>query len=142
MTPDWLHALLVVHAASTLAMCGVVWFVQIVHYPLFDSVGPAAFAAYESRHAQRTSRIVGPLMVAEAIAALALAAQNPSHPLVWFGLATLALIWTSTFWIQVPQHRRLAGGFDSIAHRRLVRSNWLRTLAWSARGFVALSLLS
>ena len=28
-------ALLLLHAASTLAMTGVIWFVQMVHYPLF-----------------------------------------------------------------------------------------------------------
>ncbi len=35
---DWL---LFVHAAMTLFMVGVIWFVQIVHYPLFRGVGEA-----------------------------------------------------------------------------------------------------
>lgn len=32
-------ALLLVHAAATWAMVGLVWFVQVVHYPLFAQVG-------------------------------------------------------------------------------------------------------
>ena len=27
------------HIAATLFMCGAIWFVQIVHYPLFEQVG-------------------------------------------------------------------------------------------------------
>ncbi len=31
--------LLILHAGATLYMAGVIWFVQIVHYPLFSRVG-------------------------------------------------------------------------------------------------------
>ena len=44
--------------------------------------------------------------------------------------------------LQVPQHRILEGGFDPAAHRFLVSSNWVRTIAWTARGVVALFLLA
>jgi hypothetical protein len=30
-------------------------------------------------------------------------------------------------------HSRLARGFDEQSWRQLVRSNWVRTIAWSAR---------
>ena len=46
----------------------------------------------------------------------------------------LAVIWVSTFLIQVPLHGRLTRGFDATRHSALVRSNWIRTVAWSARG--------
>lgn len=52
--------LLVVHAATTLFMVGVIWFVQIVHYPLCSRVGGAAFAGYERDHVRRTGRVGGP----------------------------------------------------------------------------------
>ena len=29
--------------ASTLAMVGLIWFVQVVHYPLFEKVGAGGF---------------------------------------------------------------------------------------------------
>ena len=59
---------------------------------------------------------------------------------VWAGLALLAVIWLSTALVQVPLHRRLQGGFDAAAHRRLVRTNWLRTAAWTLRAALALRL--
>ena len=41
----------------------------------------------------------------------------------------VAVNWHSTALIQVPLHRRLAGGFDPSAARRLVVTNWWRTAA-------------
>jgi len=45
----------------------------------------------------------------------------------------IAFIWASTFLLQVPAHSQLGSGFDEETWRMLVRSNWLRTVAWSAR---------
>ena len=137
-----LAIVLFVHTASTLAMAGVIWFVQIVHYPLFNRVGRSDFAAYEADHTRLTSLVVMPLMLAEAVGAVALTILRPEAPLVWAGLGLLVAIWLSTFTLQVPQHRRLARGFDGESHRRLVTTNWLRTAGWSARGAIAIALLS
>lgn len=49
-------ALLITHAAATLWMTGLIWFVQVVHYPLFALVGSTGFAAYESAHATQIGR--------------------------------------------------------------------------------------
>ena len=37
--PDADVLLLLLHAAATLFMTGLIWFVQVVHYPLFARVG-------------------------------------------------------------------------------------------------------
>ena len=71
-----MHALTLVHAAATIGMGGVAWFVQVVHYPLFALVG-GDFAAYEERHANRTTLVVAPLMTVEAATALVLVAVSP-----------------------------------------------------------------
>ena len=126
------------HAGATLFMTGVIWFVQVVHYPLFARTGAAGFADYERDHARRTSWVVGPAMTLELLLALALAARGGAA--AWAGLALLAVIWLSTALVQVPLHRRLQGGFDAAAHRRLVRTNWLRTAAWTLRAALALRL--
>jgi len=57
--------LLLVNAAATLFMVGVIWFVQIVHYPLFALVGEAAFSEYERHHARRTGWVVAIPMLLE-----------------------------------------------------------------------------
>jgi hypothetical protein len=41
----------------------------------------------------------------------------------------------------VPAHRALGDGFDASAHARLVTTNWLRTVAWTAHGGVAIGML-
>jgi hypothetical protein len=56
----------------------------------------------------------------------------------WIGLILLTLIWLSTVALQVPRHNTLSARFDSMVHRSLVVTNWIRTLAWSVRGLLAL----
>jgi hypothetical protein len=58
------------------------------------------------------------------------------------GCVTLLLIWCSTAFLQVPMHQRLSSGFDAAAHRSLVKTNWVRTILWSARALLALWMLS
>jgi hypothetical protein len=136
--------LLLIHAATTLFMTGLIWFVQIVHYPLMARVGRGGFADYEQLHSSSTTRVVGPPMLAEMATALLLVASPPQRipaAAVWTGLGLLALIWASTWLLQVPQHGILSNGFDAEAHRRLVQTNWIRTVLWSFRAILVLWML-
>lgn len=136
---------LLVHAAATWAMVGLIWFVQVVHYPLLAGVGAAGYARYQAAHQRLTTLVVGPLMLMEAACAAWIVVSRPdavTPALAWSGLALLGLIWLSTTLLQVPCHSQLAGGFDVGIHRRLVTTNWLRTLAWTLRGVLALMMLA
>jgi hypothetical protein len=134
--------ILLVHAAATLFMAGLIWFVQIVHYPLFARVDERVFPGYEIEHMRRTGWIVTPAMLVEAAAAIALL-FDPSVPAAaaWGGGGLLAVVWLSTALLQARAHVALRRGFDERVHARLVRTNWIRTAAWSARGVLALALL-
>jgi len=137
--------LLLLHCAATLAMVGLIWFVQVVHYPLFSSVGQSPFPEYERLHQKRTTLVVAPLMLIEALTATLILTTDLSpsaRDLAWIGWVLLLLIWLSTAFLQVPLHRRLAEGYDPLAVRRLVRTNWSRTIAWTLRGFIAVLLLA
>lgn len=137
--------LILAHAAATLFMVGIIWFVQVVHYPLFARVGAAGFAAYSATHARLTGLVVGPPMLVEAATAVALVVSTPpevSSWLLWVGLVLLAGIWLSTAFLQSPYHTELGGSFDLSAHRSLVGSNWVRTVLWSLRGLIVLWILS
>lgn len=135
-------ALLLIHAAATWFMAGVIWFVQVVHYPLMARVGDGDWAAYERSHVRRTALIVAPAMLVEATASILILLHEPRGVLPWTGAGLLALVWASTFALQVPLHGRLERGFDARLHQRLVRTNWLRALGWSARGIVAALMLA
>ena len=116
-------------------MTGLIWFVQVVHYPLFSAVG-GDFVGYQQAHMQRTGWIVGPVMLLEAFTAAALTAQRPgwlSSDAAWWNLALLGLIWASTALVQVPAHKELLGGFAALLHAGLVRGNWVRTALWTVR---------
>jgi hypothetical protein len=131
-----------VNLAATLFMAGVIWFVQLVHYPLFARVDRAGFADYEIEHARRTGWVVAPVMLLElGTGALLLAVRPAGLPLgvAVAGFTLLGVIFLSTFLLQVPLHRSLSGGFLEITHRRLVRTNWLRTAAWTVRAGLLLA---
>lgn len=136
--------LLLAHAAATLMMTGLIVFVQVVHYPLFDRVGRDGFARYAADHSSLTTLVVGPLMLLEAGTALALALRPPPGvpaAWCWLGLALVLVIWLATAFLSVPQHGVLAGGFDARAHATLVATNWVRTLAWAVRSALVLAML-
>lgn len=132
---------LLVHAAATWFMVGLIWFVQVVHYPLFAGVGEEGWAAYSRRHQMLTTTIVGPVMLAELVVTAALLVLSPGA-LSIAGAVLLAMVWASTFFVQVPLHGRLERGHDATVIRKLVATNWTRTILWSARGLIALLLLS
>jgi hypothetical protein len=129
---------LLANFAATWFMVGLIWFVQLVHYPQFAGVGSDAFVAYHRRHTRFTTYVVAGPMIAEGITAVLLAARpgaaGVSPVIAWAGLGLLVVIWFSTALLQVPRHNELSGGFDVRAGTRLCRTNWLRTTAWTARG--------
>ncbi len=46
----------------------------------------------------------------------------------------VGVIWATTAFASIPAHNTLANGWDTAAHAQLVLTNWIRTLAWIARG--------
>ena len=147
--PPMLRTLLLVNLTATVFMTGLIWFVQIVHYPLFDGVAPAEFAGYEARHTRATSWVVGPAMAVELITAVGLVLCSrstqsgeaggstlvPALP-AWVGLTMVGLLALVTLTLSWPQHVRLTRGYDPDAHRLLVSTNWLRTALWTGRSLV------
>lgn len=129
-------------------MVGVAWFVQVVHYPLFERVGSEAFLTFHAEHSSRTSLVVVLPMAVELVSSLWLAIDPPlsasGEPLTVLAIAgavLAGLTWLITFAGAVPAHSRMSGGFDSSAHRSLMRSNLARTIAWTAHGGVVVALV-
>ena len=75
-------------------MTGLIWFVQIVHYPLFLRVGADAFRTFSAEHQRRTTRVVAPLMLLEIATATGLVlrlTQDPERRIAWIGLALVGV---------------------------------------------------
>lgn len=130
--------------ATTLPLVGLIWMVQLVAYPLFARAGAGSFTAYHAAHSGWITLVVGPLMLGELVSAVLLVGARPAElPAVvpWIGLGLVALAWAATAFLSVPQHAVLARGFDADAHASLVTTNWVRTVAWSARGLMLLGIV-
>jgi hypothetical protein len=138
--------LLTTHLAATLFMTGLIWFVQVVHYPLLLRVGAEAFTAYERQHTRRTGWVVGPAMLVElatGIALLFVLGSDGNGPAVawWANIAGLLALWGSTAAVQMPLHRRLEQRFARRDIERLVRTNWWRTALWSGRSALLVGIV-
>ena len=131
-----LSQLAVFNIAVSWGLCILIWLVQVIIYPGFQQIPSKIFISYHRWYAIRISAVVIPLMLCEMIIAIA-----------WFGLDNysffslisvflVVVIWLSTFLLQVPMHKCLQAGKDDACIRRLVNTNWVRTIAWSLKAIV------
>jgi hypothetical protein len=136
--------LLAVHAAATWLMVGLIWTIQVVHYPLFRNVAPVDFPEYHRGHSRRMVLLLAVPAILEIGTATALVWERPDSlglaPTLLAG-SLLAGIWIMTALLQAPLHQRLAAGYDPALIDKLVASNWWRTAAWSGRGLLAIWML-
>ena len=114
----------------------LIWLVQIIIYPGFHKIPNEAFVAYHRWYVIRISCIVLPLMMAELALAVRWLLSNDFSPLSVLLCFLVLIIWLSTFALQVPIHNRLKTAKKDKLIRRLVATNWIRTLAWSVRGLL------
>ena len=129
------------HIGTTLYLVGVIWLVQLLVYPSMANAGADGYAAYHNLHTSRITPVVAPAMIAELLTAIYLVfapVERIASSYFWIGLILVLIIWASTFFVQVPLHEKLARVFDSDIQKRLVLTNWLRTIAWSLRGALVL----
>lgn len=135
---------LVIGAAATWAMVGLIWVVQVVHYPMLAQMSALSPVTAAVDHQRRITWVVGPLMTAEGVTVLLLLVDRPptmTATAAWIAAALLGVALASTVLLQVPLHARLAKAHDDEVARRLVATNWIRTIAWTARGLVLAAVL-
>ena len=122
-------------------MTGLIWYVQLAHYPSFRFIDDENFKEFHKHHSVATGFIVMPMMSIE---------LATSGTLVWIdGWATLnaigfylvILIWMSTAFLSVPKHNALKHGKVNSLIDGLVNTNWFRTILWSIKSGVSLWVL-
>ncbi len=133
--------LLLANLCATGMLVGLVWTIQLVHYPLLLAVGRDALPGYLAEHATRMTILVAPWMIGELVTAGLLLRWRPTAVPPWMvvaGFAGCIGIWASTFLLQVPLHAQLAETPDPVLLDRLTLTNWLRTVGWTMRGTLCL----
>ncbi len=114
-------------------LVGLIWVIQLVHYPTFEFISTDHFLAFHQHHTRSITPIVMPLMLGELGLGLYLA-QQQKWSIIWLIPFVFVLgIWLSTFLIQVPIHNQLGAGKDSNLINKLVQTNWIRTSLWTIK---------
>ena len=131
--------LLKVNFISTSVMVGVIWVIQLLHYPSFHFINEKKYIEFQHFHMQRISFIVIPVMLIELASALLLSYFFRSS-LTIILLALLLGIWGITFIFFTNMHQKLTNGFDPSIVDKLIKINWSRTALWSLRLIILLSI--
>ncbi|MCP5491968.1 MAG: hypothetical protein H7A40_02865 [Chlamydiales bacterium] len=137
-------ATLLIHLALTWVMVGIIWFNQMIHYPLYHKIKDG-FTSYERSYLRRTIWLMGPVMILEVLTALLLIGLAPTPLLIKLATANfvaLTIIWISTCIFQVQQHQKLSVHYSKKIHHMLLSTNWIRTILWTARGFLVLYMVT
>jgi hypothetical protein len=83
-------------------------------------------------------------MLAELLLAGGLVAAVPAdrRPLAIVAAGFVGVVWLCTVFVSVPIHGRLAAGLDNEQVAALVRTNWIRTITWTARAALLLGWMA
>lgn len=129
--------------ALTWILVGVVFYMQLIHYPLFKKIREG-FAQFEHAHIRRTACFMGPLMLLDGVGAAILVGLADSESVMRLCVINLILvgfIWLSTLMLTVALHQKLSIRFSKNAHKHLLNSNWIRCILWFIKGVLLFSLL-
>jgi len=124
---------------------GLIWTIQLVHYPSMRFIPKERFVEYHNFHSIRISFLAMPLMLTELGTSLMLFYQNYNNAIqtiFLINLVIVALIWLSTFLIQVPLHNALSKEKQSEKLSKLICTNWIRTILWTARSILMILFLA
>jgi hypothetical protein len=124
---------------------GLIWTIQLVHYPSMRFIPKERFVEYHNFHSIRISFLAMPLMLTELGTSLMLFYQNYDNAIqtiFFINLFIVVLIWLSTFLIQVPLHNALSKEKQSEKLSKLICTNWIRTILWTARSILMILFLA
>jgi hypothetical protein len=134
---------LFIHLIASFSFLGLIWYVQIIAYPQFKMVDPEDWIAYERNHTKRSFWLIAPLFCLESIGILGVGIYlwSAFPALIIASALCYFMAYTATFTIHVPLHRKLSERFNKEEIDRLIKTNWWRTAAWTAKAILAMALL-
>ena len=130
------YYLFVIHLVSTSFMVGVIWIVQLVHYPTFLFIDEQKSYDFQKFHMSRISYIVMPAMTTELFSGIYIFIYSNmaiDSNLFLLALTILIINWIITALVFVKMHNKLLINYKIEIISLLVKWNWLRTLLWSVR---------
>ena len=126
--------MLILHLIATSVMVGVIWVIQLVHYPSFHFVELKQYTTFQRFHMARISYVVIPAMLTELFTLiLFVISMDQIDTLVLASAILLIFIWLMTAVFFSGVHQKLTLGYDQTVVDKLVKLNWGRTLLWTLR---------
>jgi hypothetical protein len=122
-----------VNTFASFFLTGLIWTVQLVHYPSFRFISNDNYQDFQNHHVNSIDKIVIPVMVAEITTSFGLFWVDGFLSLNAFGFYLVLLIWVSTGIFSVPAHSKLEDGKNDKAINQLVSTNWIRTVLWTIK---------
>ncbi len=109
-------------------LCILIWLVQLIIYPSFAYTEKKSFISWHTKYTRLMGLVVSPLILTQ-VGIEILLFPDQVHRL---RILLIGLVWLATFSLSVPCHHKLhREGYDSATIKRLIVSNWIRTLLWS-----------
>ena len=126
--------MLILHLIATSVMVGVIWIIQLVHYPSFHFIELKQYTTFQRFHMSRISYVVIPAMLTELFTLiLIIISMDQIDTLVLASAILLIFIWLMTAVFFSGVHQKLTLGYDQTVVDKLVKLNWGRTLLWTLR---------
>ncbi len=125
---DWLILI-----SSSWGLFILIWLIQILHYPSFRYIDTAQFEDFHQHHTNMITLIVLPLMLCELVNVLWVTYKTGFSSIFLLLSAIVLLIWLTTFLVSVPLHDKMSQFKNIEAIERLITTNWVRTILWTAK---------
>ena len=126
--------MLILHLIATSVMVGVIWIIQLVHYPSFHFIELKQYTTFQRFHMSRISYVVIPAMLTELFTLILIViSMDQIDTLVLASAILLIFIWLITAVFFSGVHQKLTLGYDQTVVDKLVKLNWGRTLLWTLR---------
>ena len=141
MLDNHLMILSLIHLISTAIIVGIIWVIQVVHYPSFYFIERDEYVSFQKFHMDKISYIVVPVMLIESISGFILI-YNELNTVLLISMILLFFIWVLTGIFFVPIHQKLTSGYQEELVEKLVKINWVRTIFWTIRLLLVMAYLS
>ncbi len=128
------------HLIFSAIMVGVIWVIQLVHYPSFHFIDKAIYDSFQKFHMNKISIIVIPVMILELATGFLLLIGNSKNILIIISFGILILIWGITGLFFSDAHGKLISGYNELIVNKLVSMNWIRTALWTFKMILLLYL--
>ena len=117
-------------------LLGLILVIHFVHYKSSNFIDIEKFVEFHKFHTKNISFLVITLMIIEVVISIIICYFYFSI-LSLINLSLVALIWITTFLLQVPSHNKLSTGKSITEIEKLVSGNVFRVYLWFFKAIVS-----